>query len=140
MTILQEMVGRRNAGKDFLEKAWESLWQDMLRVQEELMAEGTIKHALNRLELNWFGHGASDCPCGAKVVKAAQMKDLVQVVARIGEQNFREGRRLEREGPYKDLPEERLYMMRNLERFYSICKEEGMCLSKSAAEELQEVV
>ena len=31
-------------------------------------------------------------------------------------------------------------MMKNLARFYSICKEEGMFLSETAAEELQEVV
>ena len=140
MTILQEMVGRRNAGKQVLEEQLEVLWQDILHVQQELLAEGTIKHALNRLELNWFWHGASDYPCVTKVIKAAQMKDLVQVVARICEQKCREGPRLEREGPYKNLPEERWYMMKNLARFYSICKEEGMFLSETAAEELQEVV
>ena len=92
MTILQEMVGRRNAGKQFLEEAWESLWQDVQFVQQELMAEGTIKHALNRLELNWFFHGAQDYPCVTKVAKAAQMKDLAPVVARICEQMAQAGK------------------------------------------------
>ena len=99
-----------------------------------------VKHVLNRLELAWFFFGNNEYPVVTKAVKAAQMKDLVQVVARICEQKLREGRKLEEEGPYKDLPEERLFMMRNLARFYSICKEEGMFSSKSAAEELQEVV
>ena len=81
------MVGRRNAGKQFLEEQLEVLWQDILHVQQELLAEGTIKHALNRLELNLFFLGAHDYPCVTKVVKAAQMKDLVPIVARICEKN-----------------------------------------------------
>ena len=46
------------------------------------MADGTIKHALNPLEMNWMFHNAQDYPCVTKVVKAAQMKDLVPAYRR----------------------------------------------------------
>ena len=33
VTILQETIGRRNAGRDFMEKAWPEVWEDMLKVE-----------------------------------------------------------------------------------------------------------
>jgi hypothetical protein len=137
VTILQEIVGKRNAGKDALEKAWTSLWEDICKVYEDLKAQGVIKHELNRLELSWFWHGKDKYPCVSKVVKAAEMRDFVPVLARICEQ--REGASLEKgQGPYANLPQQRVFLMRNLARFYEICKQEGMFLSPSAAEELQD--
>ena len=32
VTILQETIGRRNAGRDFMEKAWPPVWEDMRKV------------------------------------------------------------------------------------------------------------
>ena len=60
VTILQEQVGRRNAGKEFLERAWKDLWTDMCKVAEELKAEGKIKYVVKPLELAWFWHGPSE--------------------------------------------------------------------------------
>ena len=140
VTILQERIGKRNAGQESLEAAWAGLWEEMVKVAEELKAEGAIKYDLNRFDLAWFWQGNRDYPCVTKVVKAAQMKDLVPVVARICEQSLREGPKLEAQGPYKDLPARRFWMMKSLARFYQICKEEGTFLRPSAADELQECV
>jgi hypothetical protein len=138
-TILQERVGRRNASKEELEAAWPSLWNDIQAIYEELKAQKVIKHVLNRLELSWFWHGKTDYPCVSKVVKAAEMRDLCPVVLKICEQQLSQGTKLETyaEGPYADLPEQRVFLMRNLARFYDICKEEGMFLSSGASTELQ---
>ena len=140
VTILQEAIGRRNTGRDFMEKAWPQVWEDVRKVQEELFAEGVVKYTLNRLDLTWFWHGNQEYPCVSTAVKAAQMKDLVPVVARICAQRLREGPKLEQEGPYASLPEKRFWILNSLERFYAICREEGFFLSTAAAEELQECV
>ena len=135
-TILEEMAGRRTAGKEALEAQLPKLWADILMVYEELKATGEVKYDLNRLELSWFWHGRDDYPCVSKVVKAAEMRDLVPVVLKVCEQKLQEGSRIEKEGPYAKLAEQRVFLLRNLARFYEICKEEGMILSPAAADEL----
>ena len=116
------------------------MWEDMRKVTEELEAEGVVKYTLNRLDLLWFWHGNQEYPVVSTAVKAAQMKDLVPVLARICAQRLREGPKLEQEGPYASLPERRYWILSSLDRFYAICREEGIFLSTAAAEELQECV
>ena len=112
----------------------------MRKVTEELEAEGVVKYTLNRLDLLWLWHGNQEYPCATTAVKGAQMKDLVPVVARICAQRLREGPKLEQEGPYASLPERRYWILKNLERFDAISREEGIFLSTAAAEELEACV
>ena len=121
-----------------MQRAWEELWLEIQEVMGSLQAEGKIKHTLNRLELGWFFHGTDSYPCVTKVVKAAEMRDFVPVLAVICERKANEGLKLEEEGPYADLPQRRAWIMKSLARWYEICKHEGMFLSPRAAEELED--
>ena len=120
VTILQERVGRRNAGKDFLEAEFKEMWEEMLAAACELRVEGCITWSLNRLDLAWVWHGNNNYPCITKAVKAAQLRSLVLVVERICQSSLKEGPRLENEGPYDQLPEKRVVLMKYLVRFYEI--------------------
>ena len=140
VTLLQEKVGRRNAGKDALEEAWKELWDDMLEITESLKAEGLIKYPLGRLELSWFWHGNNEYPCVSKAVKAAEMRDLVPVVYELCKKRLSEGSRLEEEGPYQNLPERRCYLMKHLAKYYNIMREGGLFLTQEEAKELKESV
>ena len=101
-------------GERTLLAAMPELWREIQDIYKELKSAGVVPTVPTRVELSWFCKAVSpnsEYPCCTTAIKAAELRDLVPVLARLCVQRSSRPS-LETSGPYSDMPTHHLPLIK----------------------------